>query len=398
MRFDVRESLRGDLGNEVTVETGSGGGDCGTPLPPGERFLIFAYKNEKGELSTGLCNGNQALADNPGIEETLEQYRELAKKKTGSIHGEVWQVRPLWNGDSVRNQSESSPVAALRIRAVSESFTTFTPTDEHGAYEFSALPNGKYTIVPEVSSAWDFDRTYEEWYQQEVSYGGCARINFILQPSTRIRGTVIVPTGFKDTSVDVAALPTFLRESELNQFSGQWDFTVEGGRFDLWPLPPGDYYVGVNINSSPSEKLPFPPTYYPGVTDKASASIVHIEEGEVKELELRIPEVAKERVVRFTAFGLDGKPLRRLYVQLEDLRHPGDAASYVNIDLDENGASSLKVFSGYSCHLHASLWIGSRNFCSRPAEIPAGNDPAEAQFRLELAGSDCEISAIDGLR
>src|SRR6266550_58580 len=61
MRFAVAESLRGGLGTEVTVETGSGGGDCGIPLQPGAKFLIFAYKEKDGKLWTGMCSGNQPL-------------------------------------------------------------------------------------------------------------------------------------------------------------------------------------------------------------------------------------------------------------------------------------------------------------------------------------------------
>jgi hypothetical protein len=53
MRFAVDESLRGGLGTEATIETGNGGGDCGTPLEPGGRFLIFAYGTRAGSSGPG---------------------------------------------------------------------------------------------------------------------------------------------------------------------------------------------------------------------------------------------------------------------------------------------------------------------------------------------------------
>src|SRR5476651_1994289 len=65
MRFAIDESLRGGLGTEVIINTGNGGGDCGTPLPPGSKFLIFAYKEKDGQLWTGMCSGNQRLTDRP---------------------------------------------------------------------------------------------------------------------------------------------------------------------------------------------------------------------------------------------------------------------------------------------------------------------------------------------
>ena len=72
-------------------------------------------------------------------------------------------------------------------------------------------------------------------------------------------------------------MPTSMKS--VNQYSGEFDLTDENGSFDLWPLPPGDYYVGVNINNSPSADLPFPPTYYPGVVNPKAASIVHFDRG-----------------------------------------------------------------------------------------------------------------------
>jgi hypothetical protein len=90
---------------------------------------------------------------------------------------------------------------------------------------------------------------------------------------------------------------------------------------------PGDYYVEVNISGSPKPDAPFPPTYYPGVTNQKDASVVSVGLAEVRELELPIREIAKPRSVHFVAIGLDGKPMKAIYIQLEDLRHPGDAGS-----------------------------------------------------------------------
>jgi hypothetical protein len=243
----------------------------------------------------------------------------------------------------------------------------------------------------------DFDHEHEDRYQADVSDGQCANISFTLEPTTRIRGHVTPPAGLELPTIKVAAIPTHLKN--LNQFSGQSDFTDENGRFDLWPLPPGDYYVGVNINSSPAADAPFPPTYYPGVTSRKAASIVHVEEREVKELELPLPETATPRTVRFTAIGLDGKPLKAIYIQLEDLRHPGDAASYVNLDLDGNGTGTLTVYSGYAYHLHGSHWVSYGNdWCSKPVVIPAGTKPVEAQFVMDRKDISCAIAEIDGPR
>jgi len=82
MRFSVEETLRGDLGTEVSVETGSGGGDCGTPLRPGDRFLIFAFHGTNGELWTGLCSGNRELNGDPQNQQFLDDPGDVTNATT----------------------------------------------------------------------------------------------------------------------------------------------------------------------------------------------------------------------------------------------------------------------------------------------------------------------------
>ena len=91
MRFSVEESFRGALGTEITIETGAGGGDCGTPLKPGSRFVIFARKTDSGELWTGLCSGNRELNSSPEGERFLNELRAVAATRKSSISGSVWQ-------------------------------------------------------------------------------------------------------------------------------------------------------------------------------------------------------------------------------------------------------------------------------------------------------------------
>jgi hypothetical protein len=396
MRFSVEESLRGGLGTEVTIETGNGGGDCGTPLAAGGRFLIFAHKDENGQLWTGMCNGNRALRGIPEDEELVTMFRTLVSEGNGTIFGRVTQTKPVWKEAEINNAAAPAPVQSMILYAKSDKFSAFTRTAKDGSYEFNKLPNGKYTVVPEALDSMDFDHEYEDRYQAAVGDGACAAINFRLQPKTRIRGHVILPPGIEPASIEVVALPTDIKA--VDQFTGKWDFT-EDGRFDLWPLPPGDYFVGVNINSSPKEDSPFPPTYYPGVTRREAASIVHLQEGQVAELELHLPEVAKPRMVNFVAIGLDGKPLHTIYIQREDLRHPGDAASYVNVDLDRNGAGSMAVYAGYAYHLHGSHWVSDGNdWCAKPVSIPAGTKPVEVRFVMDRKAGNCDLKEIDGLR
>jgi hypothetical protein len=289
-------------------------------------------------------------------------------------------------------------MAAVVLHAMAPGFRSTTKTAQDGSYQFDGLRPGKYTVEPEISGKLDFDREYsEERYQADLTGGQCAEISFKLEPTTSVTGHVSLPPGAHPKIVEVEAIP--ISWKEIHDFNGVWDFADEENRFRLWPLPPGDYYVGLNINSSPSADKPFPPTYYPGVTNERDATVIHVVEGEVRELEIPVRELARPRLVHFTATGLDGKPMKTIYIQLEDLRHPGDASSYVNVDLDTDGSGTLNIYAGYSYHLHGSHWVSYGNdWCSKPVPIPAGNEPVTVRFVMDHKDANCQIDEIDKLR
>ena len=396
MRFAVEESLRGRLGAEVHIETGGGGGDCGTPLEAGAKFLIFAYKEKDGTLWTGMCSGNRPLTGDPRLDKVVDEYRSLIAAGRNSIFGRVELVSPVWRGDEVDDGPEK-PARDVVVHANSRKLNATTRSTDDGWYQFDQLPDASYTVAPEIDKGLDFDREYPDRYVAQLRGGQCSNISFKLEPNTRITGRVTTSAGVQLKGIEITAIPARLKD--IHDFSGKWDLLDENGRFDLWPLPAGNYYLGININNSPSAESPFPPTYYPGVTDKNKATIVRVQKQDVKELELKLPEVAKPRTVHFVATGLDGRSMSKIYIQIEDLRHPGDASSYVNVDLDEKGAGTLTIYAGYSYHLHGSHWVSYGNdWCSKPVVIPAGTAPVDARFVMYRKDVSCVISETDNQR
>jgi len=177
MRFAVEEFIAGGFGTEITIETGSGGGDCGTPLPTGERFLIFTYPEKDGKLWTGACMGNKHLTSDPIDNELVEQYRVWVRKGKGSIFGGVTFSKPIWHEDDV-DTSATKPLANLILHANSEEYSTSTKTRSDGSYEFEELPKGNYTIVPDEIDGLDFNHEYESNYKTFLHNGQCANITF----------------------------------------------------------------------------------------------------------------------------------------------------------------------------------------------------------------------------
>jgi hypothetical protein len=67
LTFRVQRAYKGDLGPEIQIRTGLGGGDCGAVFAPGLTYLVFAGGTSKGDLQVGMCSpggwiGNDSLA------------------------------------------------------------------------------------------------------------------------------------------------------------------------------------------------------------------------------------------------------------------------------------------------------------------------------------------------
>jgi hypothetical protein len=414
IRFAVEEVLKGKLGQEVTGEIGSGCGGCTGPPDPGKRFLVFAVKGEDGKLWTNFGSDYELHPNDPANYSIVDPVRKAITFGKGSLYGRVtFSEATRWDDKIGEGPKQGVPGIALHATSATETFSTRTAKD--GTYEFKDLPNGRYTVTPEVEQNWTFDQHFfSDRYEKSIGDGSCANADFDMHPTTRLKGKVKTPPGEQfgtplDGTVslqDIVAVPTGLQNT--NERSGIGATVYPDGQFDIWPIPAGDYYVGINITKSPTPEMSYEPTYYPGVTDKKAARVVHLEPGEVKYIELPVPKFAQERLVHIVAMGLDGKPLPKVRMQREDLQHPGDAInSTVDVDLDANGAGTMNVYAGITYHLHASYFVGYRHtWCAAPVLIPAGSEAVEARFVMNhdtsaddrsLMGDydSCDLVAVD---
>ena len=379
--------------------------------------MIFAYKDANGKLGTGLCNHNQYLKSDADVAAAIEPIQTAITPGKGSLYGMVtYDAPPAWDKDGrpVGGGTHVVPDLLIQANSTTNTFTSFTAKD--GRYEFRDLPNGQYTVTPALQENWTYDqRWFDQRFVQSVSDGSCAKVDFPMQQTTRLRGRVTVAPGEQfGTPIDgtvslqwLAAIPVGLQKT--NDRSGVQALAYPDGRFEFWPIPPGDYYVGINISSSPTPQNAYAPTYYPGVTDKKAARVVHLDEGETKYIEFPPPEFAAKRTVKLVAIGLDGRPLSKVRVQREDLQHPGDAInSTVDVDLDANGSGTMEIYAGIAYHLHASyVWLYREEWCAAPVTVSAGSKPIEVRFVMDrnnnvdeqqAAGryhSNCDIVVVD---
>ena len=61
--FAVEEVLKGSVGAAVVVTSARGGASCGMAFGLAERWRVYAYARESGGPGTGICSGNELLAE-----------------------------------------------------------------------------------------------------------------------------------------------------------------------------------------------------------------------------------------------------------------------------------------------------------------------------------------------
>ncbi len=114
----------------------------------------------------------------------------------------------------------------------------------------------------------------------EVRAGGCVPTGVVARLNGIIRGRVM-RADQRPMHGPVHLLPTDPR-TEVFPREGQVKFSNANGEFEFNGLPPGDYLLGVNLKR-PQSGPPYPPTYFPGTTNPAEATPVHVGEGTVHE-------------------------------------------------------------------------------------------------------------------
>jgi hypothetical protein len=191
---------------------------------------------------------------------------------TGLIRGSV-QLDQFREGDDDALYRANHKVIALRESDHKE-YTVLS--DGNGTFEFEPLPIGKYLI-----SANSDPPLWAEEGDVDVKPHSCSAIDFRLVVDAQISGKLLDASGnpLAETEVEVAKL------NEDVYPKSTWTDTQ--GNFALHGLPPGDYVLKVTLESVPYDKAKTMEVFYPGLSDKTKAQIIHLQPSQV----IRLPDL-----------------------------------------------------------------------------------------------------------
>jgi hypothetical protein len=258
--FDAVRSYKGAPRKSILVTTGIGGGDCGFDFEAGKQYLVYAFADKSGQLSTGICSRTALLDESKadlsylrGEPITSESVAKNARMATGKLCG-----RAVRDG---LNFSESQ-IFILRIENKSP-----IPSDEaelanDGSFCVTGIAPGKYHLLfvnPSEGAPTTFlyfpgvakpsDATAIEIKGNVANPD--VLFNIPLQATFSVSGTAHV----SNKSALPAECKIGLLSADPQSFQLAYSQDVApNGSFDFPQVLPGKYWAFVAVDSDASSK------------------------------------------------------------------------------------------------------------------------------------------------
>jgi hypothetical protein len=213
--------------------------------------------------------------------------------------------------------------AQVRIFANEIRENRMATTDATGAYEFTEVRAGRYTISASKGSyvnvsygqqrPTDAPKPLQILDNQTVE-----RVDLTLPPGSVITGRVVDEYGEPASEIQVAAQRyQFIQGQRRLIPAGRVASTNDIGEFRLFGIPPGQYYLSatwrnqnaMNPAANADDRTAYAPMYFPGTTNASEAQRITLATGQqLSDLVMMLKPMKATRVTG-TAMGSDGKPM-----------------------------------------------------------------------------------------
>lgn len=353
----VDEAFKGVKASELifhSYET-----SCDMTYKEGQRWLFYAtYDKKQRSYYVAGCGRTRSLER---AANDLLYLRALpgATEKT-RIAGVLW------------NQGDNQPLMGVKVKLIGVRETHEVFTDKNGVYEMYGLPAGQYVITPDIplnlklrfaTASTIIDLRDQTRRRVDLDEKSCAGVDFYFAENTAVKGRVFGVDGQPMRSVCVS-LHSKDRPTETQH---PFNCTDENGNFRIDDIGLGQYYLIVNDDNVIDSDEPFPLTYYPGVFERAQATVLTIASGDkLQDFDIHIPSQRPTRTIQGRLLFSDGRPAADESVEFASEEKPGQDQDHVYARTDAEGRFKLSVLEGSKGTLHGSLYAHSLDRANCP--------------------------------
>jgi Carboxypeptidase regulatory-like domain len=346
-KFSLETSFLGLASTEAEVSTGLGGGDCGYDFTIGQRYLVYAYRSQKGDrLTTSICTRTNPI-EKAG--EDIEFLRSLQSRQPGvTISGEVRRRRQnVSSGDASSIASDRD--FTLVIEGEHDHQQIQTGAD--GRFSLTGLASGKFKITLQLP---DELTTYKTEQEITVADRGCASVFYSVMDNGRLSGRVLDSDGQPAAGVLLALMEKDHVDPTKNW--GSFAKSEGNGQFKFSALPPGQYVLAINLSRYPEPTDPtnaYPRSYYPGVADISRAEVITLGAGENHgEITFQLPARREPSTIRGKVVWDDGTPVSNAGIDFREVTYH-DSKMNNGMNADDQGYFTIKAFVGQTFVIEA---------------------------------------------
>ncbi|MGA9963657.1 MAG: carboxypeptidase-like regulatory domain-containing protein [Terriglobales bacterium] len=381
-RFHVDEKIKGVTSDYFDLEPYPISGH----FEIGKQYLVFVdvMPLEDGEhLFADECGPTRQLKYAQAV---LEQVRaEKNGKRNAAVYGML--LRTLDLGAGVLDEDYVRPLPGVVVRFQSRGKSFEAKTDEHGAYAFEALPKGTYRVSADLPSTLEVAQSGREPSVFEVQDRSCYENDITAMPTGRITGRVIAPDGapLRSTSVELYRADLYSEEQ-----GGASAYQDESKPFEFAHLPPGDYVLVFNRRDQAEPDAPFSRTFYPNTPDRASAQIIHLEDGQqIMNADIHLRKVSMPTRKVTVHLQWDGGKLQDYYAPIVIVEASEGAPPYPYQISDWAYSVNLLLNAKYTVRAEAYCQMGTTGKAESDTATVDGGDSVVSELTLTLHGGEC---------
>jgi 5-hydroxyisourate hydrolase-like protein (transthyretin family) len=337
-RLIVEDALHGlpkDL-QEVQVDT-MARTSCYMPLTMGERYVIYGSrdKSEPNLIHYHACSYSFRLRGNELLYDALRLAEDGGPSTlVGVLRKEIgkYETQPAPGG--------------IRVIAESQGQRHETQTRADGYFVFHSIAPGGWRVrvdSPGVIQVQGYDSPEGSI---TVPARSCQVQSIRVVSAGRISGVIVDSSGKPVQRVPVQAF-ALDDKGRIDTKAFREGTTDSEGRYTVSPLPSRSYAIGVNAEKY-SDRLAFPPIFYPSSANPDGATVISLGDGEEKSgIDLQLRPARRPATLVIHALMEDGTPATGSLAGIEDLAGTQRAYSVEN-KADSNGILKVQLWEGES--------------------------------------------------